>query len=220
MTPKYSLSTLVGALLICCGAAEQGRAATIYTYTGANFTSFGILDSTPLPAGTYTTSMNVTGSFTLQDPLLQNLSNANITADILSFSFFDGRNTITKADATAFTFFVNTDALANISAWGIFVRRDDPGFSIPTVGSQRRDILSNAFSDTAEMTECVELVSFGCLGHLDRGSSELAGIPRVPNPGSWSVSETPLPAALPLFAGGLGVIGVLARRRRKQKQFA
>jgi hypothetical protein len=121
------------------GAAEQGRAATIYTYTGANFTSFGILDSTPLPAGTYTTSMNVTGSFTLQDPLLQNLSNANITADILSFSFFDGRNTITKADATAFTFFVNTDALANISAWGIFVRRDDPGFSIPTVGSQRRE---------------------------------------------------------------------------------
>jgi hypothetical protein len=96
---------------------------------------------------------------------------------------------------------------------------------IPAFLSQRSEakganILSNAFSDTAEMTECVELGSFGCLGHLDRGSSELAGIPRVPNPGSWSVSETPLPAVLPLFAGGLGVIGVLARRRRKQKQFA
>ena len=29
-----------------------------------------------------------------------------------------------------------------------------------------------------------------------------------------SVSQTPLPAALPLFAGGLGVIGLLARRRK------
>jgi hypothetical protein len=29
-----------------------------------------------------------------------------------------------------------------------------------------------------------------------------------------SVNETPLPAALPLFAGGLGVIGLLARRRK------
>jgi hypothetical protein len=34
-----------------------------------------------------------------------------------------------------------------------------------------------------------------------------------------SVSATPLPAALPLFAGGLGVIGLLARRR-KQKNAA
>jgi hypothetical protein len=30
------------------------------------------------------------------------------------------------------------------------------------------------------------------------------------------VSATPLPAALPLFAGGLGVIGLLARRRKRK----
>lgn len=34
-----------------------------------------------------------------------------------------------------------------------------------------------------------------------------------------SVTTTPLPAALPLFAGGLGMIGLLARRR-KQKNAA
>jgi hypothetical protein len=34
---------------------------------------------------------------------------------------------------------------------------------------------------------------------------------------SLSVSQTPLPAALPLFAGGLGMVGLLARRRRKAK---
>jgi hypothetical protein len=30
-----------------------------------------------------------------------------------------------------------------------------------------------------------------------------------------AVSQTPVPAALPLFAGGLGMIGLLARRRRR-----
>jgi len=33
---------------------------------------------------------------------------------------------------------------------------------------------------------------------------------------SVTLSETPLPAALPLFAGGLGVIGLLARRRKRK----
>ena len=31
-----------------------------------------------------------------------------------------------------------------------------------------------------------------------------------------SVNQTPLPAALPLFAGGLGVMGLLARRRKRK----
>lgn len=34
--------------------------------------------------------------------------------------------------------------------------------------------------------------------------------------GDASVAETPLPAALPLFAGGLGLIGLLARRRKQR----
>jgi hypothetical protein len=35
-----------------------------------------------------------------------------------------------------------------------------------------------------------------------------------------AVGATPLPAALPLFAGGLGVIGLLARRRRRKNAAA
>jgi len=33
-------------------------------------------------------------------------------------------------------------------------------------------------------------------------------------------STTPLPAALPLFAGGLGTIGILARRRKRRRETA
>lgn len=35
-----------------------------------------------------------------------------------------------------------------------------------------------------------------------------------------SVSATPIPAALPLFAGGAGLIGLLARRRKRKAAFA
>lgn len=38
--------------------------------------------------------------------------------------------------------------------------------------------------------------------------------------GTFQVSETPLPAALPLFAGGLGVMGVLGWGRRKKVKAA
>ena len=34
--------------------------------------------------------------------------------------------------------------------------------------------------------------------------------------GSTDLQGTPLPAALPLFAGGLGVMGLLARRRKRK----
>jgi hypothetical protein len=33
--------------------------------------------------------------------------------------------------------------------------------------------------------------------------------------GDAPVSATPIPAALPLFAGGLGMLGFLARRRKR-----
>ena len=35
--------------------------------------------------------------------------------------------------------------------------------------------------------------------------------------GSTSLSSTPIPAALPLFAGGLGLLGLFGRRRKRQR---
>lgn len=48
-------------------------------------------------------------------------------------------------------------------------------------------------------------------------TTDILGGQFIYSPGVFSAaSETPLPAALPLFAGGLGVIGFLARRRKRK----
>src|SRR5262245_22669856 len=98
--------------------AAPATANTIYTYTGNNFTVI-FAHSSP-PAGSYTTSMNVTGSFTLGSSLLPNLSNADITASLLSYSFFDGRGTIDESDTLFFkNVTVSTDLAGNISTWSV-----------------------------------------------------------------------------------------------------
>ena len=94
MKSKLVAGVLAGALPVCF-YVDQARAVTVYTYTGNNF--LGIINNTP-PDGTYTTSMNVTGSFTLQNALSANLPFSNIIADVLGFSFSDGRNTITNSE--------------------------------------------------------------------------------------------------------------------------
>ncbi len=50
-------------------------------------------------------------------------------------------------------------------------------------------------------------------------SAAIARLALRPRYGAISAQTTPLPAALPLVAGGLDVIGLLARRR-KQRQSA
>ncbi len=52
-------------------------------------------------------------------------------------------------------------------------------------------------------------IDFNSFGQAGNGSPFLAAI-------TTSSSETPLPAALPLFAGGLGLVGALARRRKRK----
>jgi hypothetical protein len=69
--------------------------------------------------------------------------------------------------------------------------------------------------------------SYGAVSSLNTGTSTyqlLGDGERLNNPenqeaftidGTSGISATPLPAALPLFTGGLGIIGLLTRKRRK-----
>ena len=60
---------------------------------------------------------------------------------------------------------------------------------------------------------------YNYLGLTDfTGACGGAGCDPVVDAGDFSVSQTPLPGALPLFAGGLGMVGFLARRKKRNVQ--
>ena len=211
MKSKLVAGVLAGALPVCF-YVDQARAVTVYTYTGNNF--LGIINNTP-PDGTYTTSMNVTGSFTLQNALSANLPFSNIIADVLGFSFSDGRNTITNLNATSINgFLIGTNALGNINAWQIILIHNDATYP-NVVGAQSRSIgTNNNGVDVGAISECIQVIPLsGCVIQTDQ-----ANISQVP--GTWSSvttpSAVPLPAALPLFAGGLGALGLLGWRRKRK----
>ena len=192
---------------------QIAHASTVYTYTGQNFTNVSAFDPTP-PIGSYTTSMNVSGTITLSNLLAPNLPLQDITAQILDFAFFDGRTTITKATASQPSltdFFIETDAAGNITRWGIQIFKGN--FFLQTLGEQTYRIETSIFRDQGVIAECTAVGSLGCSFALtDAGFNERT-------PGGWSNPDiaTPLPAALPLFASGLGALGLLGWRRKKKR---
>ena len=62
--------------------------------------------------------------------------------------------------------------------------------------------------------EYVNGINFGSLSTDQEGNPDNFGTYTV------SVTTTPLPAALPLFAGGLGLLGLFGRRRKQAEAAA
>ena len=109
--------------LLLAGLAWPALAAT-YTYTGANYTTT-VPFTAPCTVGTcanYTTGMSVTGSFTTAAPLAANLASVNIAALVTSFSFNDGINTFSSANANSWiiSFDASTDG-SGVPNGGMFI---------------------------------------------------------------------------------------------------
>jgi len=165
------------ALLIVV-AAMHG--ATLYTYTGNPFTDVG---------GTFTTSMRLTGNFTLNSPLADNLSGAEIFPT--DYTFFNGIDTDFKDPLVGGTFFVSTDATGAITAWVIqlggvaFIQSCSNGVPpLPTC------------SPTATTDDTVTAHGFASV----RGS-----------PGTWASAQIPEPSTFCLLLGAglcLGAVKV------------
>ena len=76
------------------------------------------------PPGTFDTSMRVTGSFELANPLPANLPLTDIGGDVLAFSFSNGRSTLTDADPNLTTFFfVQTNTAGDIDVWDLILQQ-------------------------------------------------------------------------------------------------
>jgi hypothetical protein len=169
---------------------SPASADTIYTYTGNDFT----FASSP-----YTTTDMVTGTIDLSTALGDNFGPATITP--VSFTFSDGVQTIsntTSSLVSAKFLSFSTDALGNIIGWDIDLQT--------TAGTLLTFNVPGATADG------------GC---EPEGCSVLSTTTAASNVGDAGVwATTPLPAALPLFATGLGALGLLGWRRKRKAQAA
>jgi uncharacterized delta-60 repeat protein len=97
--------------------ATASTGAATYHYTGAYFDT--IQNFHPpcgnTPCSAYTNAMRVTGEFTVASPLAPNLLNQDIAAQITSFSFTDGVQTLSSSDSYR-SATVSTDAQGNITS--------------------------------------------------------------------------------------------------------
>ena len=97
-------------------------ASTTYNIAGNPFTTF-------TGSATCPPDCNVSGSFTLSQPLPPNLSNATITP--ASFSFTVGTTNLNQANVTSVIFAgISTDASGHITSWAISI--SNANFSIVT----------------------------------------------------------------------------------------
>jgi hypothetical protein len=110
-------------LLLCCAATvivASAINATTYTfssspygaglsqYFASGFTNYTVPCAVG-PCANYTTAMNLNGHFTTAAPLPPNLSyRTDITAQVTSYSFFDGINTYTNTNPNAWIIWFQT----------------------------------------------------------------------------------------------------------------
>ena len=165
---------------------SPASADTIYTYTGNDFT---------IATGPYATSDRVTGTIDLATALGDNFGPSLIVP--VSFSFSDGVQTLTNStagvDANFFGF--STDASGNIVTWNVLI--NEPLSPLNYEIYTEKPNLTDAFSSDGGY-------------YATKNEGYVLG-----NPGMWTAtSQTPIPAALPLFASGLGAIGLFGWRRK------
>jgi hypothetical protein len=161
-------------------------AATIYTYTGNPFNNV---------TGVYSNSDSVSGWFELASPLGGGTALTDITANVEAFAFTDGFQTLTTG-VSINTLLIGTDIFGVPNVWNIDLIDDLTG---------------------AEITSCGVASDCGTVGRDTAfGANDVGAASVRDDPGSWSVSTTPLPAALPLFASGLGALGLLGWRRKRK----
>jgi hypothetical protein len=201
---KMGFKSSVGIVLIMVFSAFNANASAVYTYTGNNFTS---------ATAPYTTDMNITLQFETASALAGTGSMTNVSAEIFSYSVFDGINTLTEADS-------EIDVLVNIDTttgqpteWTIFVTNEfgkSVGDTVNRMNTVYYDYSGG--TDGALEAECVFVPVVGgeCMGLTNGGSAYVYNPPG--SSGTWSV--VPIPAAVWLFGSALiGLIGVARRKK-------
>ena len=215
---KHHFISIIFASALSAMGAASASADTFYFYTGNLYTDV---------TGSYTTSMKVTGFIDLVTPLGDNFGPATIVP--LHFSFSDGLQTFTDTTAGLTSNFdvFGTDPTGKINNWdasfSILAGLGWDEMTVTSSGDNPQDFwscststaacLSTAFVNTAgNWAEC----EVGALEPKDGGftpSTLLAALRSIiVSPAYATVgclpTSTPIPDTLPLFATGLGILGL------------
>jgi hypothetical protein len=170
---------------------------TVYSYTGLPYTS---IHDDPSVAGSYTTSMSIIGSITLNEALAPDTSVSLDGEDprILSFSFHDGRFTYDQWSGSG-SFTLDTDNIGRIRAWEILVEGEVPG------------LLTQAYSFSHHIHTVSDSASHRLPmpgAGIDFASSYVTG--------SWTVTPpVPEPSKYALFIAGIVLLGFVAKKRTR-----
>jgi hypothetical protein len=186
---KARIFGFVAALAV--SVLSPAKADVIYTYTGKLFDTFGGTAACP-------STCEITGSFTVSNALAANLSYNAAVANVtpIAYSFSNGTYNITQSDNPLQAFFsIGTNGSGAITQWVIGIISAD---STRSWDSDAPDPNTHVFDQTY-------LGGIGANYALNHNS-----------PGTWSVSETPLPATWTMMLGGLAGFGLLSAYRRRK----
>jgi hypothetical protein len=161
--------------LVSCFSLATATAST-FSYTGNLFVT---------AQAPFTIFMRVTGTFTLPSPLLPNLNTVLLTP--VSFSFFDGIDTLTNLNAITSSFFFSTNASGQLTNWQIDVNQPGTTFTFPAPPSISVCGGPPACGPARDSAQTLGQVSFALSS----------------TPGSVSAVETPEPTSYSLMAAGL-----------------
>jgi hypothetical protein len=184
--------TCLAALLITAALSPQISSANVsYSILSENFTT--IVDSPAVP-GTYTTAMNISGSFEVASALPASFSGVVVP---LAFSFTDGRTVFSNplpGTTISNQFVFTTDSGAEIQDWNVQLA-----------------FTSGATTFSLSTSPGVASASITNPGGADR--IPVAGIIKVCT-GIWCVAPIPEPATYAMMLAGLALMGFVGRRRK------
>lgn len=185
----FVASILSASAVVLGPAAQQVKADVVYTYTGNPFDDFR-------NGGVCPPTCNITGSFTVAEPLAPNLALTLITP--LSFTVTSGTATLTDGDPNNTDISVGTDALGAIDTWTWEVVGPE---SSPDARILTQDIPGFVYDDVRYGTAAPPYVGPVAAELLD-------------DPGAWSSPvASPEPGVGLLLWAGL-ISGALICRRR------
>jgi concanavalin A-like lectin/glucanase superfamily protein len=228
------LATAVLAAMISYATSENANAATLiheYTFNGDATDSVGSIDGTLLNGATAfggILSLNGINQSVLLSGFAVPTGAFSVTFEAKSAGQNSGYTEIISQGVSGAGFYIGTDPTGrfrlgdSITFTGVSYPYDNQFHSFALVSGGAGGS-TKFYIDSSLVFSSVIGITAPTSGTPTIFGTQFQGIPEFFTGEikdiriySGELAPTPLPAALPLFAGGLGVIGLLARRRKQK----